>query len=517
MPARVQIASFTNFGKGISQKTPPFANIENGLAEDFGMQVAESANNVIMRVDSLEKFPGYSTELSSAIIGTPTITGVYEYKKTGSGAATYTIITAGTKVYTKSGSTLTEIYSGITADLLVSFVTFNNVCIMMNGSELLEYDGTTCQAITMDDPDNIFDTAKPKYAALFRNRIFYTGDNTYPSRVWTPRPGSYNNFDNTLSTVDAFDVSVGDGEKITGINPLSKDLLVIYKQGSIHRLSGSNPFGFSADIFRLEEITREIGCIAPHTIKQVGRDHFFFSTDGLKRLSIVNDYGDVVSADPTYKIQNTINTINYSESVIEGAFTEYYKQEQLLYLHVPMGAGTTNTQTIVHDVVTGANMLRDGITASCGAIVNREYLTGGYDGQIYQQHDSNGYDGDSITSSWESKWIPLAGLHNKKEFRSLRIFFETSGISSIIVQWKLMTPEGLTKVYSKTSESASADVFDVGLFDTMLFDAGGNPIFKKNRLGRGLAIKLKIINNNANEPWKVSRIELGYVVLGRAR
>lgn len=515
MPARVKIASFNDFSSGLSLQTSDFADLENGLAKSFGLKAAAAANNVVMTENSLEKFQGYDNYLASAISGTPVITGLYEYKRTGSGAGTFFIVCAGTKVYTASGGSLTEIYSGITAGEYFNFYTFNNDCIMLNGSECLYYDGTTCDEITFNDPDTILGTAKPKFAAIFRNRIYYSGDATNPSTVWTPQPGTYDDFDNTLSTVDAFIVSKGDGQKMMALMPLSKDLLVMYKQGSIHRLSGTNPFGSSTDVHRIEEISRDVGCIASRSVVQVGRDQFFFSTDGLKRLSIVNDYGDVVAADPSYEIQDDINALNFTEEYIEQAFAVYYKPEKHLYLHVPVGSGTTNTQVYVHDVVTGANMPRSGLTASCGAIVNRKYYTGSYDGQIYEQLRGDNYADAAISSSWESKWLAVGGLRNKKEFRHLMIYFETAGSASITVQWQIMQMDGAVKTYAKTSESPSVEGWDVGLWDQAVWDSGSDTIFKKNRLGRGLAIKLRIVNNNANERWKVSRIELGYVPLGR--
>ena len=507
---------FNEFSSGKSQRSSIFANMNNPLDPFYGFKSAHDANNVVMGENGLEKFPGYTEYLNSAVTDTPTITGIYEYKKTGSSAATYFIVCAGTKVYTASGGNLTEIYSGVTAGATFNFVTFNNVCILLNGEDdPLYFDGTTCDEISFTDPDTIFGTAKPKFAEIFRNRIFYSGDASKPSRVWSPRPGTYDNFDNTTSLVDAFDVSVGDGYKITELKVFSKDLMIIYKQGSILRLSGSTPFGSSVDPFRIEEVTRDIGCIAGRTVVQAGKDHYFLSISGYKRLSAVDTYGDISDADPSYQITDDINLLNYTDSVISEAHATYVQQERHIYLHVPTGSGTTNTQTFVFDVKTGAVMPRSDITAACGAIVNRIYYTGDYDGMVHEQLDGDNYNGDAIESYWESKWLAIGGIRNKKKFKDLIIHFETSGTATITVQWTIMKMDGSEESFTKSSEAVTGDVWDVAKWDEAIFDAGQSTIFKKNNLGRGRAIKIKIINNNANERWKVRKIELGYMNLGR--
>lgn len=518
MSAKLAMPSFDDFSTGLNQRSSKYADVANVLSPDFGMKSAASANNVRMTQYGLEKFPGYDNYLASAIVGTPAVTGLYYYKRTGASAANYWIVTAGTKVYTASGGTLTEIYSGITAGAYFQFKTYNNVCLMMNGTDaVLYYDGTTCAAVTFTDPSTIFGSARPSFAEIFRNRIFYSGDSTNPSRVWTPRPGSHNNFDNGLSTVDAFDVSVGDGQKVTGLRALQDDILVIYKEESTHRLEGASPFGASVEPFAIKEVSRKIGCIAPRTIVEVSTgDQFFLSKNGFKSFLTVQQYGDVKAADLTDNIPDELADINFAASTIVNAFAVYIDTEDQIYLHVPTGAGTTNTQVYAFDAKTRAIQPRSGITAACGAIINRTFYTGDYSGQIYQQLTTDSYNGSAIESHWESKWIAIGGLKNKKKFKHLLIDFESAGLATITVQWQIMRMDGTIKTLSKSSVNVSDGTWDDATWDTDVWDSETGKMFKKNNLGRGRAIKVKIINNNANERWKVRKIELGIQNLGQA-
>lgn len=510
--------TFTDFSGGLSTESSIFAQLDNPLDKKYGFKIAQSVLNVEMSENGLEKFAGYTNYLAAAISGTPIVTGIYEYERTGTGGSVYTIVTGGTKVYTANGGSLTEIYSGITAGARMQFVTFDNYCIMTNGVDVpLQYDGTTCQAITFDDPDSIFKntgltTATPLFAAEFRGRLFYGGDPTLPDRLWTPRPGTHNNFDNSLSTVDAFDIE-GDG-KLIGMLAVTKDMAAVYKTKSISRLAGSTPFGSTTDPFAIESVSKRIGCLAAKSIVEVGRDHMFLSQMGPKKLSLVFDYGDVDQLDPMADCKDEINDINFTASVIANAFAVFIESERQVWFHIPTGSDSQNENIYVYDVLTGAITLREGIVASCGAVVNRIYYTGTYSGQILQQLSGNSYNGTAIESRWESKWIAIGGLDVKKIFRSLLIYFETSGTATITVQWQIMKMDGSVQSGAKSSESAGGNVYDVGEYDEAVFDVGGETIFKKNNLGRGRALKLIITNNNLNEQWKVNRIELSYQSLG---
>ncbi len=509
---------FTDFSTGVDEQSSIFADADNPNSPQYGFKICQSADNVEMLPNGLEKMLGYANVLASAIGGNPVITGMYEYNKTGTSPATYFIMTAGTKVYTVSGSTVTQIYSGITADKRCDFVTYNNVCIITNGTDSpLYYDGTTCAAITFTDPSSIFGSAKPAFACVFRNRLLLSGDATYPHRIWTPAPGSHNNFDNTFSTVDAFDVSPGDGGVITMIKPYTKDLMIIYKTNSIHSLSGSQPFSSATDDpFMLMEVSRTVGCVAGRTVVQASQDHYFMSREGYKKLSAVIQYGDIELADPTFRIPDGITALNFTAADMANAFAVYVTDnDRYIYLHVPTGSGSTNTQTYVFNTMAGTIMPRSGITASCGAVVGGVYYTGTYDGQVQQHGNVENFNGAVIPSSWESKWLAIGGLNSKKLFENLMIYFETSGNASITVQWKVMKMDGTELVHSETDGNSSDDTWDTGLWDVATFDAGANLLFKHKRLGRGLALKIKITNNNANETWKIRKIEVGYRPLGK--
>ena len=68
---------------------------------------------------------------------------------------------------------------------------------------------------------------------------------------------------------------LGDGDQITGLASLYGNLL-IFKQGSIHRAAVQSSIPFS----RVDEISPDIGCIAPHSLITVRNTAYFLSHEG---------------------------------------------------------------------------------------------------------------------------------------------------------------------------------------------------------------------------------------------
>lgn len=514
------IRTYTNFSGGQNNYSGPLASpiiLDAGDLQAF--QFAHRAQNWEMAENGLIKYPGNIAVLGSALSGTPVITGEYDWNGTH-------ILCAGGKVYTVSGSTPTQIYTGHTAGKYYQFTEWDNgsgteILIMCNGYDTpLQYDGSTCTTISFtDDASVIWNNAKPQGAMVFRGSIFYWGDPTKKHRVYKPRPGSYNNFDNTLGTVDAFDVDAGFGGRLTGMKALTADLAVIYKERAIRRMSGVNPFGSTVDPLAIQPITDDFGCIAPRTIVQVGVEQYFLSEDGLRRLKPIQSYGDIDPLQPTYPIQGIIDELNFTSTAIVNACSVFNNVTKQIWLAVPSGSSNNNNLIIVHDVITGGNDPRgtDDIAASTLAMVDRKVYSGNYAGQIFKHGDDYNYNGSIIDAQWESKWVAHNALGVRKNYRELHIYAESDGAGSLICQYGTLQRDE-ERFQSNTQEIASgANVWDSAIWDSATWGSGGQNIFKIEDLGEGNAIKLRLNNSASNQQVKIRMIEIHYDLLNTSR
>lgn len=97
--------------------------------------------NVRVRDGTVGKRPGYK-RLYATSLGTGKINGLFEYKKAN--GTTYRLLAWGTDLYTQSGTSQpVSIKSGL-ANAKATFFVLNDICFLLNGTNYLSYDGTTC-------------------------------------------------------------------------------------------------------------------------------------------------------------------------------------------------------------------------------------------------------------------------------------------------------------------------------------------------------------------------------------
>lgn len=512
--------TYTNFSGGVNNYQGDSASpviVDNGDRE--ALMYAEASQNWQMAENGLIEYAGDIAVLLSALSGTPAITGLYDWKGTLIGCG-------GGKVYTVSGGTATQIYTGATAGKYYQFTEWDNgsgteILLMMNGTDKpLYYDGSTCTTITVtDDVSVIWNDARPQGAMVFRGSLFYWGDPTHPHRVYKPRPGSYNNFDNTEGTVDAFDVDAGFGGVITGMKALTSDLACIYKQRAIRRMAGVNPFGSSVDPIDIQPITDEFGCIAPRSIVQVGVDQYFLAEDGLRRLKPIQSYGDIDPQQPTYPVQGIINGLNFTTSVIQNACAVFHRQAKQIWLAVPNGASTTNSLVLIHNVITGGTDPRadNDIAAGVLATFNHKVYSGDYAGQLFKHGDDFSYNGVAIDAEWESKWIAHLGIGRMKVYRELHIYAESDGEGSLICQYSVLR-RGVQDSQNSTEQiTAGSSAWDTAVWDTAAWGSSSQQVFKIKNLGKGNALKLKFINSSNNQRVKIRQVDLFFDAFNTSR
>lgn len=387
--------TYKNFAGGVNTQIGPVIT-DMGDTEAFAY--AEKSFNWEASERGLIKYPGDAPLIKNPLDAV--MTGLFYYRAPGGYER---IICKGAKIYTVAADVETEIYDGITPGAYFQAVGWDDgagteIIILMNGADdLIYYDGTDCDDVVIEDDENpIWDGAKPSFAEVFRGRILYGGDPTHPHRIWTPRPGTYNNFDNTTGEVDAFDIEAGFGGKLTGLKALTDDFLVIYKERVIRRLSGIAPFGSEGgENFQLRNVTNSFGCVAPRTIVSNDVEHYFLAEDGLRQLRPIESYGDIDPQQPTYPIQQLINQWNFEDTVIENACAAFHKADKHIWLAAPDGGTQQNNHLLIYDVISKGIDFRgfDEIKASVISYQDRKIVHGDYDGQVFQ-HGTVNYYGD---------------------------------------------------------------------------------------------------------------------------
>lgn len=508
--------TYTNFSGGQNTQQGQYASpvlLDNGDLE--ALAFAEKSINWKSTENGLKKWAGYDSILTSVSSTTATVTGGYEWNGSR-------VLAVGTKLYTVNISTgaTTEIYSGVTAGAFFQFTEWDDgdgteILVICNGVDHpLIYNATTCVTIGAVDPSGIWNSAKPFCSAVFRGRIFYATT----QQILTPNPGTYNDFDDAIGEADAFTVDAGFGGNITGLKSLTDDMLVIYKERCIRRLSGTDPFdATNGEPFRIREVTNDFGCVAPRTLVQVGLDHYFLSDSGIRRLRPIQSYGDIDPSEPSYSIQDVILDLNYSG--IDEACALFHRPEKKIWFSVPRGTSAKNTQIIVHDVVTGANDLRreGDIGAACLFDINRQVYHGGYDGQLYAHNGALDNNGVVINAEWESKFIAHNGIGTFKRYREMHIYADSEGEGTLVIQWQVLRRGSVIQSSETRHISVSSSRWDIALWDISPWtNEGQQNVFKIRLNARGKAIKFRFLNVS-RQIVNIRQVDLFYDVFSTAR
>ena len=509
---------YTQFQGGINTRIGPVV-VDGG--EDQAMNFCENSQNWQTSEVGIAKRAGFVTE---GIYPGP-ITGTIDF--TDSSGLSQIIVCSGANVYANSPTT--TIFTGQTPGNYYQGLTWTNettltggvVLILMNGVDKpLVYDGSTCsQLVVTDDPTSpIWNDARPQGAASFRGSILFWGDPNNPYRIYKAAPGSYSNFDNTQNTVDAFDMDP-DGGFVTGIKVFTNNLLIIYQQYAIRRLSGSQPFSSAAgDPYFLTEVTKTFGCIAPRTIVGDEFEHYFLANDGLRQLKPIQGYGDMDPTQPTYPIQDLVNETNFSPDAIINACALYSPPDKQIYLCLPTGSSPTNNRVICFNVVTrGSDLRGDGdINAACVTLNNRVFWFGDYAGNV-NQITGESYNGTPINAVWLSKIIAHGGISLYKRYKFLILYADSDNGGDIIVQYNVLRRGSFQYNTNTQSVTASGALWDVALWDQALWASDSQNIFFIKNPGRGNGIQIQLSSVSGTQLPNIRQIEIIYETFGAAR
>jgi hypothetical protein len=138
---------------------------------------------------------------------------------------------------------------------------------------------------------------------------------------------------------DAFgQVKEGDGDQVTGLASLYGNL-VIFKENSTHRMAVQ---GRQEPISRTDELTPNIGCIAPNTLINIDNVLYFLSWEGLMRY----DNNQFSKIDGKFNEELQFRLQNAKEK-IRDASCAYNPTTSELYLNIPIGCNLGDSDT--HD------------------------------------------------------------------------------------------------------------------------------------------------------------------------
>jgi len=308
-------------------------------------QSVELINVDIDRIGNAVTRRGTSSLSSSAVPeGTANIQGMYYFD---TGTINQLVICKNRKLFyydgvAGSGSWTQEGSSYLTnaADNSVYFAQLSDKLYFCDGASALKsFNGTAVNSIpaAANAPSGI------KLITSHTERLFAVRtaepDTIYVSDILSAEGTS------AWSSVDSFRVG-GDGEPIIAMQSWTGFRLAVFKENSTYVIE-TDPTATLAS-WVVQRISREVGCIAPRSIAQVGANLYWLSRDGVRTMARTLAGTEQEISEPISKvIDSTIREIN--TSVINKSAGAYWDNRYIL--SIPTSTSSTPNTSICYNTI----------------------------------------------------------------------------------------------------------------------------------------------------------------------
>ena len=310
---------------GVDYSVPPHELSDIALAD---------ARNIVPNNSGLPTGRSGSTKLNSTSLGSR-VTSFFEFK---SGSTVKQIATYSTKmgVYSSGTGDFVDTITGLTSNKMFQWANFAGKVIGVNeGNDAPQYyDGTLSGDLAGSPP-------KGRTVTEWSNRLWFGGDSTNVALLTGSDVNDPTTYTAGGAATAAVSQTIGDSkDPITGIFGFF-DMLLVGKSNNLYKVTGSP--ATDATSLSIEPIysksTDNIGFTSPWAITQVGNDVIFLDGYDIKRLSGIQEFGDVehVSVAPHFR--------DYLEGIVDKDYLQYaqffhYKKQQQIWCSIPTGSGT---------------------------------------------------------------------------------------------------------------------------------------------------------------------------------
>tara|TARA_R100000742_G_C4278996_1_gene102623 strand:+ start:3021 stop:4634 length:1614 start_codon:yes stop_codon:yes gene_type:complete len=346
-----------------------------------------------------------------------------------------------------------------------------------------------------------------KFVALYKDCLFFVVGNNLTSMAiktdldWSTGTASITRYQ----------------DEITGLIPF-RDQLILFTRQAIYKITGTS------NAFKSEEVTQQIGCIEPDTIKEVGGDILFMAPDGIRSLAATDRIGDfnldVASAPIKKDIDNFTSGSFQAVTLREKAQYRIFKynaatQDETAegYLATKYiaqgGTGLSWAKTVgINAYVTDSRYMgQTGVSTELILFANK-------DGYIYKMDTTDTFDGDTIEALFESPPMPVSDPLVRKTFYKVVLYIDAVGTFNSTLS--LRYDEGSPDVIQPQPITFASGTQGAVLYGTSTYGSTGNygtpldVIYSSNVVGSGKTVTLRIEDKVTTANYRLDTALLEY-------
>lgn len=360
----------------------------------------------------------------------------------------------------------------------------------------------------------------PSVVDVFENHIFLSGDRTSQSVV------SHSVGNDPLT----WSAGLGGGQLVMGFKVVQikpfRDNLFVFGNNSIKKIAADLTSGFVQ-----EQVTANVGCVAPDSVLEIGGDLLFLAPDGLRPVAGTARIGDVELETVSKAIQSALVDIirNVDMSTLNGVVVR--SKSQVRYFFGDDGFDVQDSSGLVGGLTNSSGSIEWefgsllGIRASCCSseyVGTEEYiLHGDYDGIVYRQESGNSFAGRDIVAVYSTPYYDMNDTEVRKTLRKVNTFLRAEGPFemnlAIDYDWGDYTT---SRPSTYTQESLGSPTVYGGrninyAGANVTFGGNSKPIMTYDIQGSGFSIRASYVTVGQFDPYTIQGIVFEYSVSGR--
>jgi len=365
------------------------------------------------------------------------------------------------------------------------------------------YDGTTYTQITHANAPT-----DPKFSEEFSSHIFLAGDPSEPFNLFFSAPINATDFDpaNGAGVINV-------GFKITAIKKF-RDSLFIFGANNIKKLIGTN----AAD-FLLQNVTANLGCVAPDSVVEFGGDLLFLGPDGIRPISGTDRIGDVELAPVSKEIQDIFDNYYLSETITDisivvirkkSQFRFFFKNDSSLSLIGAIRKSQNKQSIFEYSQLIGieANCVASGYVGQFEHVIH-----GDGSGKVHRQERGTSFEGSNIFSLYQTPYFYMEDPEVRKIVYKIDTYLKSEGNTEVFVGLYYDYDDVYSlnpTTYSFSTEGAAA-IYGTAIYGSGdIYDGNPSPKALTNVSGSGKSVSISYVTDNQNASHTIQAISMTY-------
>jgi hypothetical protein len=356
--------------------------------------------------------------------------------------------------------------------------------------------------------DSSTDLLGAQFVVFHKNQMFFAkGDQLIFTAPYT---------DTDLTPANGAGV-IGVGGQITGL-VVFREILIVFTEKTINQLTGNT----LAD-FTLLPITRNVGCVATDTIREIGGDIMFLGPEGLRLLSATDKIGDLNIGVVSKQIQDEMTSLIQASSSFASIVIKQKSQYRLLGYNSSIKA--SSAKGVLGTQMTGDNTSSISWAELSGIkayVADSDYkdqtetiVFANDDGYVYKMESGNSFDGSNILASFATPYVPINDPRVRKTFYKMFLYTDPQGSVTTSVNLKYdFDDQGSIQPATITLSNNAGSVGFYGsnsaTYGTTVYGTKLKKLFQTQVIGSGFTVSLQFVSDSQDPPFSLDAATLEY-------